>query len=139
MSTKAVFFSASRPGSHRFSWRRQLTVSHEKNGLSALIYLQCADHFPLLDYHLATWRRLVRHINIMLIRSANCELKRGSSGDVLAHFGNDCFEIHAGFLRLPDPFLGKDEIHFELLTLVHAPRIVPVQILERVILGRGRE
>lgn len=52
--------------------------------LSALIYLQCADHFPLLDYHPATWRRLVLHITIISLSSANCKLeerfiKKGTS------------------------------------------------------------
>lgn len=61
--------------------------------LSALIYLQCADHFPLFDFHLATWRRLVSHINIIPIRSANLSWKRGSSGNVLAQFGTDRSEI----------------------------------------------
>lgn len=32
-----------------------------------------AVHFPLLDYHLTTWRRLVLRINTVSVRSANLE------------------------------------------------------------------
>lgn len=60
---------------HSFMESCQLLWCLLHENLSALICLQCPDRFPLLDYHLATWRRLVSHIDILSKRSANCELE----------------------------------------------------------------
>lgn len=105
---------------------------------SAVIYLQCPDHFPLLVCHLATWRRFVSHIDILSIRSANCKLEES----LPLHQEMDQLGLIMTALRYMPvtwslPWEGWKQLW--TVTLVHAVGAVALQMLKRVTLGKQRK
>lgn len=74
----------------------------------------------MVGYCVTACRRLLSHVNITSVRSANHKLE----GEV--HWARDkgrlglenrmlgWFEVHASFVALLDPFLGKDAASFVL-------------------------
>lgn len=101
--------------------------------------LQCTDCFPLLDYHLTTWRRCVSHNNIISVRPANRKLEK--------MFTRECFSSvwYWLFWDICQFFNSSCSLPLEIrnqlwtVVLVHAFGAVTLQMLKRVFFGKWRK